>query len=97
MKIPPTLPPASERVIELGKRVSAFMNEHIIPAEEVYRRQIAEGDRWDEPPVMAELKQKAKAQGLWNMFLPKKHFPDSLTNLEYAPLCEIMGRSVIGA
>ncbi len=97
MKVPPTLPPASPRVLELGKRVTAFLEEHILPAEEVYRRQLGEGDRWNEPPVMAELKKKAKAEGLWNLFLPKKHYPDSLTNLEYAPLCEIMGRSAIGA
>src|SRR4029077_8106577 len=54
-------------------------------------------DRWGELPVMAELKAKAKAAGLWNLFLPKRHYPDGLSNLEYAPLCEIMGRSPIGA
>ena len=48
------------------------------------------------PPIMEELKAKAKKAGLWNMFLPKKHFPDSLTNLEYASICETMGRSPIG-
>jgi len=53
-------------------------------------------DRWAELPVMAELKAKAKAQRLWNLFLPKRHYPDALTNLEYAPLCEIMGRSPLG-
>jgi acyl-CoA dehydrogenase len=63
----------------------------------VYKRQVAEAkDRWDVPPVMNELKAKAKAANLWNMFLPKRHYPDALTNLEYAPLCEIMGRSPIG-
>jgi len=93
----PSLPPATPRVVDLCNRVTAFMQEHVYPAEEVYRRQLAEGDRWDEPPVMAELKKKAKAQGLWNLFLPKKHYPDSLSVLEYAPLCEIMGRSPIGA
>jgi acyl-CoA dehydrogenase len=93
----PTLPPPSERAIELAKRVRAFVDEHIVPAEPVYHRQIEEGDRWEEPPVMDELKAKARKAGLWNMFLPKKHYPDSLTNLEYASLCEIMGRSPIGS
>ena len=93
----PSLPPASPRVVDLCKRVTAFMQEHVYPAEDVYRRQLGEGDRWDEPPIMAELKKKAKAQNLWNLFLPKKHYPDSLSVLEYAPLCEIMGRSPIGA
>jgi acyl-CoA dehydrogenase len=72
------------------------MEEHIYPAEPIYHRQIEEApSRWGAVPIMEELKAKAKAQGLWNMFLPRKEFPDSLTNLEYAPLCEIMGRSPI--
>ena len=53
--------------------------------------------RWTPAPVMEDLKAKAKAQGLWNFFLPQREYPDSLSNLEYAPLCEIMGRSPIGA
>jgi acyl-CoA dehydrogenase len=85
------------RVQELMRRLTDFMEAHVYPAEPVYHRQLEEGDRWDQPPVMAELKSKAKAAGLWNLFLPKKHYPDSLTNLEYARLCEIMGRSPIGA
>ena len=90
-------PPQSERSKELGRRVAEFMDKHVYPAEGAYKRQLDEAkDRWDVPPVMEELKAKAKAAGLWNMFLPKKHYPDSLTNLEYAPLCEIMGRSPIG-
>ena len=93
----PVLPPPSPKAVELGERVKAFMDEHIIPAEPVYQKQLDEGgDRWKSPPIMAELKEKAKKQGLWNLFLPKKHFPDSLTNLEYASICEIMGRSPIG-
>jgi len=64
----------------------------------VFARQLeAAADRWHELPVMTELKAKAKAAGLWNLFLPKRYFPDGLTNLEYAPLCEIMGRSPIGS
>jgi acyl-CoA dehydrogenase len=93
----PTLPPPSANAVELGERVKAFMDEHIYPAEAVYERQLNEStDRWQSPPIMAELKAKAKKAGLWNMFLPKKHFPDSLTNLEYASICEMLGRSPIG-
>ena len=94
----PTLPPPSAKAVELGERVKAFLEEHIIPAEPVYARQLDEGgDRWQSPLIMAELKEKAKKAGLWNMFLPKKHYPDSLTNLEYASICETMGRSPIGS
>ena len=93
----PVLPPPSQKAVELGEKVKAFLEEHIIPAEPVYQRQLDEGgDRWQSPPIMKELKAKAKAAGLWNLFLPKKHFPDSLTNLEYASICETMGRSPIG-
>ena len=93
----PTLPPPSAKALELGERVKAFLEEHIIPAEHTYHQQLDEGpDRWTVPPVMDELKAKAKNAGLWNLFLPKKHFPDSFTNLEYASMCETMGRSPIG-
>jgi acyl-CoA dehydrogenase len=93
-----TLWPVSPRTEDLAARISAFMDEHIYPAEPVAARQLAAAtDRWDELPVMTELKAKAKAAGLWNLFLPKRHYPDALTNLEYAPLCEIMGRSPIGS
>src|SRR5207302_7151244 len=82
---------------EICRRVAEFMEAHVYPAEGVYKRQVDEAkDRWDAPPIMAELKAKAKAAGLWNMFLPRRHDPDALTNLEYAPVCEIMGRSPIG-
>src|SRR5215831_13249108 len=91
------LPPPSPRSAELAERITAFMDEHIYPAEPVYEREIRDGDRWGEPPVMSELKRKAQAAGLWNLFVPKKHDPDALSVLEYAPLCEIMGRSPIGA
>jgi acyl-CoA dehydrogenase len=93
----PVLPPPSQKAIELGAKVKAFLEEHIIPAEHAYHKQLDEsGDRWQSPPIMEELKAKAKKAGLWNMFLPKKHYPDSLTNLEYASICETMGRSPIG-
>ncbi len=92
-----TLWPVSPRSAELAARVKAFMDEHVYPAEPVFERQLeAAGDRWDGLPVMADLKAKARAAGLWNLFLPRRHYPDALTNLEYAPLCEIMGRSPIG-
>jgi acyl-CoA dehydrogenase len=91
------LPSPSPRSAEFAKRITAFMEEHVYPAEPVFERQVQEGDRWDEPPVMGELKKKAKAAGLWNLFVPKKHDPNALSVLEYAPLCEIMGHSPIGA
>ncbi|MGB9366816.1 MAG: acyl-CoA dehydrogenase family protein [Xanthobacteraceae bacterium] len=93
----PVLPPPSQKAIELGEKVKAFLEEHIIPAEHAYHEQLDKGaDRWTSPPIMEELKAKARKAGLWNMFLPKKHYPDSLTNLEYASICETMGRSPIG-
>ena len=92
------LTPPSARAAELRQRISAFLEQHILPAEEIYRRQHHEmADHWGPVPIMEELKAKAKAQGLWNLFLPKEEFPDSLTNVEYATLCEIMGRSPIGS
>ena len=85
--------PLSPRAAELKKKVTAFMDEHVYAAEPVYARQLSEsGDRWKSPPVMEELKKKARAQGLWNLFLPASERGAGLTNLEYAPLCEIMGR-----
>ena len=91
------LPPPSAKAVEIGERVKAFLEEHIVPAEHTYHQQLNEGpDRWTVPPIMNELKAKAKKAGLWNLFLPKKHFPDSFTNLEYASMCETMGRSPIG-
>ncbi len=92
------LTPPSARAAELRQRISAFLEQHILPAEEIYRRQHHEmADHWGPVPIMEELKAKGKAQGLWNLFLPKEEFPDSLTNVEYATLCEIMGRSPIGS
>ena len=82
----------SAKVNELRERVGAFMNEHIYPNETLYYEQIAE-DRWRPVPIIEELKPKARAAGLWNLFLPESDHGAGLTNLEYAPLCEIMGRS----
>jgi acyl-CoA dehydrogenase len=87
----------SSRSAELAKCVAAFLEDHILPAEPVYQREIGQGDHWHEPPIMTELKAKAKRAGLWNLFLPKNYDGNALSNLEYAPLCEIMGRSPIGA
>ncbi|WP_284035753.1 acyl-CoA dehydrogenase [Neobacillus sp. 114] len=88
----------SEKVVNLQKRVIKFMEEYVYPNEKLYKEQLNQQEtRWsDIPPIMQELKQKAKAEGLWNLFLPESEYGAGLTNLEYAPLCEIMGRSVIG-
>ena len=75
----------SERARELERRLRAFMDAHIYPNEAAYAQQVAESGRWRVMPLMEELKTRARAAGLWNLFL-------TLTNLEYAPLCEIMGR-----
>jgi acyl-CoA dehydrogenase len=90
----------SDKVQDLQRRVSAFMEEHVYPAEERFHAEIAEnrrnGNAWQPTQVMEELKAKAKADGLWNLWLPESNLGAGLTNLEYAPLCEIMGRSHIG-
>ena len=83
----------SEKVRALAARLSAFMDEHVYPNEPLFRRQIAEGDRWQPTAIVEELKPKARAAGLWNLFLPESRYGAGLTNLEYAPLCEIMGRA----
>ncbi len=80
-------------VRELEVRLRAFMHEHIYPHERRYHEQIAAGDRWQPTAIIEELKPKARAAGLWNLFLPDKEYGAGLSNFEYAPLCEIMGRS----
>jgi acyl-CoA dehydrogenase len=88
--------PISEKAEVLKRRVTDFMEEHIYRAEKVYSQQLDEAPtRWSIPPIMEELKAKAKSEGLWNLFLPKREYSDALTNVEYAHLCEIMGRSPI--
>ncbi len=78
------------------EQVTDFMGKHIYPAEPVFHEQLNQGPtRWQVPPVMEELKAKARERGLWNLFLPESERGAGLTNLEYAPLCEIMGRSPI--
>jgi acyl-CoA dehydrogenase len=83
----------SDKVRDLQTRLQAFMEEHVYPNEAVFQQQIEQGARWELPPVMEELKAKARAAGLWNLFLPESDYGAGLKNLEYAPLCEIMGRS----
>jgi acyl-CoA dehydrogenase len=87
----------SDKVKELQRRVQGFMEEHVYPNEGTFLRQIAEGDRWQPTRIVEELKVKARAQGLWNLFLPESEYGAGLTNLEYAPLAEIMGRSPFGS
>ena len=82
----------SPKSTELQKQLKAFMDKHVYPNEEEYYRQVNQGDRWDIVPLIETLKKKAKAENLWNLFLPESECGAGLTNLEYAPLCEIMGR-----
>ena len=83
----------SPKVEQLREQVDAFMQEHVFPAEAVFHRQVNEGDRWQPTAIIEELKEKARAAGLWNLFLPESELGAGLTNLEYAPLAELMGRS----
>jgi acyl-CoA dehydrogenase len=82
----------SEKVQTLRKRLTAFMDEHVHPNEATYQRQVDEGDRWQPVRIIEDLKVEAREQGLWNLFLPDSDLGAGLTNVEYAPLCEIMGR-----
>ena len=83
----------SPKVQDLQKRLTAFMEEHIYPHEKRYYREAEELGPWKVAPVLDELKPKARAAGLWNLFLPESEHGAGLSNFEYAPLCEIMGRS----
>ncbi len=82
----------SEKVQKLQARLSAFMEQHIYPNEKTFNAQVAEGDRWQPTRIVEELKKRARQEGLWNLFLPESERGAGLTNMEYAPLCEIMGR-----
>jgi acyl-CoA dehydrogenase len=82
----------SARARDFEKRLTAFTDEHIYPNERRFEDEIA-SNRWSPTRIIEELKQKARAAGLWNLFLPDSEYGAGLTNLEYAPLCEIMGRS----
>ena len=87
----------SNKVIELQNKLTNFMNENVYKNEEVFEDQLNKNGRWTIPPILDELKEKAKKEGLWNLFLPESELGAGLKNIEYAPLCEIMGRSPIGA
>ncbi|QLQ40043.1 acyl-CoA dehydrogenase family protein [Micromonospora robiginosa] len=83
-----------DRTVELRQKLEAFLTECVLPAEPVHHEQVlAAGDPWARPPVMAELKAEARARGLWNLFLPDARYGAGLTNLQYAPLAELTGRS----
>jgi acyl-CoA dehydrogenase len=83
----------SINVEELRQKLSAFMDKYIYPNEKVFREQVAQ-NRWQPTAIIEELKEKAKAENLWNLFLPESEHGAGLTNLEYAPLCEMMGRVI---
>jgi acyl-CoA dehydrogenase len=88
----------SQRTRMYQEQLGDFMSKHIYPNEQTFVDQLsAQRDRWQVPPIMEELKAKARERGLWNLFLPESALGAGLTNLEYAPLCEVMGRSPIAA
>ncbi len=87
----------SDRVLELTDKVRTFIDNEIIPAEATYAQQVEDGGRWCVPPVIEELKEKARAAGIWNMFLPDSKGGFGLSNLDYAPIAELLGRSGIAS
>jgi acyl-CoA dehydrogenase len=84
----------SPKTQALMAKLSAFMDAHIYPNEKRFHDEVAQGDRWQPTEIIETLKDKARAAGLWNLFLPASEHGAGLTNLEYAPLCEIMGRVI---
>ena len=86
----------SPRTADLRARLIAFMDQHVYPNESTFHAEIA-ANRWQPTAIVEELKAKARGLGLWNLFLPESHRGAGLTNLEYASLCEVMGRSPIGS
>jgi len=83
----------SAKVKDLQARLTAFMSAHVYANEKRFLEEVDRGDRWQPTPVVEELKAKARSERLWNLFLPESEYGAGLTNIEYAPLCEIMGRS----
>src|SRR3954469_2774404 len=81
----------SARAGEYLGRLSDFMEAQVYPGEATYEEQVRQ-ERWRPPPIVEDLEAKARAAGLWNLFLPDNHYGAGLSNLEYAPLCEVMGR-----
>ena len=82
---------SSDKVRKLATQLQAFMDQQVLPAEGLFRTQVA-SNRWVTPPILEELKARARAEGLWNLFLPEHPAGAALSNLEYAPLAEIMGQ-----
>src|SRR5271155_1787221 len=88
----------SERCSEFKERLTTFMDAYVYPAEDVYQRQVQDsGDHHHQPAIMEELKTRAREAGLWNMFLPDATLGAGLSNSDYAPLAEILGRSHIAS
>lgn len=87
----------SESTQALHKRVAEFVEIHVAPNEALYAEQIAAGDRWQPVPIVEDLKERARAEGLWNLFLPDSDRGAGLTNLEYAPIAEILGKYVMAS
>ena len=89
----------SEKAKETTERLNKFMDNHIYPNESKYAKQIDDfgNNRWQVVPIVEELKETAKNDDLWNLFLPESEFGSGYTNEEYAPMCEIMGRSMWSA
>lgn len=87
----------SPRVEALRARIIAFMDAEVFPAEARFAEELVQGDRWRPTAIMETLKQRAREAGLWNLFLPESELGAGLTNLEYAPLAELMGRSPLGS
>ncbi len=83
----------SQRSAELHRQLSEFMDEHIYPNETPIKEELSTGDRWQPSEIVEGLKTKAREAGLWNLFLPESELGAGLSNYEYAPLCEVMGRS----
>ena len=83
----------SQRCTELHRQLSEFMDEHIYPNETPIKKEISTGERWQPTEIVEGLKIKAREAGLWNLFLPESELGAGLSNYDYAPLCEVMGRS----
>ncbi|HEV2705763.1 MAG TPA: acyl-CoA dehydrogenase family protein [Pyrinomonadaceae bacterium] len=84
----------SSRAKEIYHQLRAFMEAHVYPNEREFHEQIEQGERWQAVPLLEELKARARAEGLWNLFLPESEYGAGLSNLEYAPMAELMGRAV---
>jgi acyl-CoA dehydrogenase len=88
----------SPRSLDLQKQLADFIETHVVPAEPVFRQQVEDsGNPHFHPPVMEDLKAEARQRGLWNLFLPNPKWGAGLSNLDYAPLCELMGRNLLAA